>query len=262
MYKTKKLIIGIAITFLIAGLFLLLFPTVSNIIGTQTALSLISQFDEELLNIRDGTYKDALEDDVINDKGYPLDDTKTSDTQLLFRADLERLYADSIEYNDNLKSNQRSLLTNSLSYTQPSLNLTDYGIFNGIYGYISAPTINLKLPIYLGANDNTMSYGAAHLTYTSLPLGGNSTNTVLAGHTGYIGQIFFDNLRKLQIGDEIEIKNYWSTLEYKVNKTEIHKPNDVKDIYISDGQDLLTLITCISDGKGGFDRLYVICERN
>ena len=56
----------------------------------------------------------------------------------------------------------------------------------------------MRLPIYLGANSSNMSYGAAHMSATSLPIGGKNTNAVLAGHTGYIGRIFFDNLRNLK----------------------------------------------------------------
>lgn len=262
----RRILCVVIIILFVVGLGFLIFPTVSNNIGKEIAKAEVLQFEEQIKEentIKEKDYHEALENGEIDDKGYPINENgqRTSNVPLLFEPDLDRLYADSVDYNEMLKISQSTLLVDSYAYTNPSIDLTSYGIYNGFYGYISAPTINMKLPIYLGANDNTMSYGAAHLTYTSLPLGGNSTNTVLAGHTGYIGRIFFDNLRKLQIGDEIEIKNYWSTLEYKVIKTEIHKPNDVNNIYISDGQDLLTLITCISDGKGSFDRLYVICKR-
>ena len=66
-----------------------------------------------------------------------------------------------------------------------------------------------------------MSYGAAHMSATSLPIGGKNTNAVLAGHTGYIGRIFFDNLRNLKIGDWVSITNYWDTLNYKVVETKV-----------------------------------------
>lgn len=76
------------------------------------------------------------------------------------------------------------------TYSQAAVNLEDYGITDGIYGYVTAETINMRLPIYLGANSSNMSYGAAHMSATSLPIGGKNTNAVLAGHTGYIGRIF------------------------------------------------------------------------
>ncbi len=242
---------------------MILFSPVSNFIGTLIANSETDKFDRQLDSVVDSSYEDALNQGKIDKDGYLLDKNgvRTSDTPVFFKADLDRLYKDSVEYNENLKTNQRSLLINDYSYTKPSLNLHNYGINNGIYGYVSAPAIGMKLPIFLGANNANMMYGAAHLTYTSLPLGGKKTNTVLAGHTGYVGRIFFDNLRNLRIGDEITLKNYWKELKYRVSQTKVLKPDDSQDIFLKEGRDLLTLITCISNGKGGFDRYYVICER-
>ena len=105
----------------------------------------------------------------------------------------------------------------------------------------------MELPIYLGGNDFNMASGAAHMTCTSLPVGGNSTNCVLSGHSGYIGRIFFDYIPNLSIGDEITVQ--------------IHKKDESADCYITEGRDLLTLITCVSNGRGGFDRFYLISER-
>ena len=173
-----------------------------------------------------------------------------------------RLYMDSVIYNEALKQHQAELLINEQAYQKPSLNLSSYGIENNVYGYVSAPSIGLELPIYLGGNDDNMALGAAHMTYTSLPIGGESTNCVLSGHSGYIGRIFFDYLPNLNIGDEIVVENYWNTLTYKVVQKQINKSYESAACFISDGKDLLTLITCISDGHGGFDRFYVIAERS
>lgn len=260
----RKITAAIAIFLFITGFILSLFPTVSNRIGTHITKSQINEFDLQVENaVEDETFEEAVENGEVDNEGYPIDKSgnRTSDTPLLFKPDLDRLYQDSITYNENLKENQRSLLVSNSSYTQPALNLSAYGIVNGIYGYISALSINMKLPIYLGANNTTMSYGAAHLTYTSLPLGGESTNCVIAGHTGYIGMIFFDNLRNLKIGDVVALTNYWGTLNYKVVAAEIHKPNETETIFINDERDLLTMFTCITDGNGGFNRYYVVCER-
>ncbi|MGN0502738.1 MAG: class C sortase [Ruminococcus sp.] len=262
----RKIVTGVAIVMLVAGIGLFMFPIVSNFIGTQIANSETEKFDSRLENLVDDglTCDDAYEQGKIDDEGYLLDENgnRASDNPVVFKADLDRLYKDSVEYNENLKTNQNSLLAYDYAYAQPSIDLSSYGITDGIYGYVSAESINMKLPIYLGANDATMSYGAAHLTYTSLPLGGKNTNTVLAGHTGYIGRIFFDNLRNLQIGDEVKLRNYWDNLTYRVVETKVCKPNQSQDIFIKKDRDLLTMITCISNNIGGFDRYYVICERN
>ncbi len=261
----KKIIIALIIVMLTAGIVLLLFPTVSNFVGKQIANSEAEQFDKkrEVVDNSGETFEDALEKGEVDKEGYPIDENgrRTGDTPVVFKSDLDRLLKDSQNYNENLKLNQSSLLISEEAYSSPALDMTDYGIFDGIYGYVWAPSIDLKLPVYLGANDNNLSCGAAHMTYTSLPLGGNSTNTVLAGHTGYVGRVFFDNLRRLKLGDTISLQNYWESIDYTVVKTEVKKPNDSQVVFITPDKDLLTMFTCISNGSGGFDRYYVICER-
>lgn len=258
----RKIIIVIAFIFLITGLALVLFPPISNSIGTAIAKNEIVKFDEQINNIAEGSFKDALENGEVDKESYPIDKNgkRTSDVPIIFEVESGRLLKDSLEYNEKLKDTQTQTLT-SESYEQQVLNLLDYGVITNIYGYVSAPTIDMQLPVYLGASEYNMSYGVAHLCYTSLPTGGESTNTVIAGHTGYIGRIYFDKLHYLQIGDSIEFTNYWGKLNYRVSETKIVDEHDSSDIYIKNGKDLLTLITCISNGNGGFDRYLVICER-
>lgn len=258
----RKILFILASVMLLTGLGLVLFPPISNSVGTAIAKNEIEKFDEIINNIAEGSFEEAFEKGKIDSKGYPIDEkeNRTSDTQIIFEVESGRLLEDSLAYNEELKSTQTQMLTTE-SYSRQVLNLLDYGVITNIYGYVSAPTIDMQLPVYLGASDYNMSYGVAHLCYTSLPTGGESTNTVIAGHTGYIGRIYFDKLRYLQIGDSIEFTNYWGKLNYKVSETKIVEENDSADIYIKEGKDLLTLITCISDGNGGFDRYVVICER-
>lgn len=262
----RKILTVAAAVMFAAGIVLLMFPVVSNLIGKAIAKSETDRFDRQTQNIIDDiTYDEALEKGMIDSDGYLIDENgeRKSDVPSLFKADLERLYIDSIEYNKSIENNQTSHLLNDDYYEEPSLDLSDYGISDGIYGYVYAPEIDMKLPVYLGASNLNMSYGAAHMTYTSLPVGGTNTNTVLAGHTGYIGRIFFDNLKNLKYGDEVLFRNYWETLTYRVVDTKICKPNESQDIFIKEGRDLLTLITCVSsaDNTDDFDRYYVICER-
>ena len=258
----RKILFILASIILLTGLGLVLFPPISNSIGTAIAKNEIEKFDEIINNVAEGSFKEALEKGEIDSEGYPIDENgkRTSDTQIIFEVESGRLLEDSLAYNEELKSTQTQMLTTE-SYSRQVLNLLDYGVITNIYGYVSAPTIDMQLPVYLGASDYNMSYGVAHLCYTSLPTGGESTNTVIAGHTGYIGRIYFDKLRYLQIGDSIEFTNYWGKLNYKVAETKVVEENDSADIYIKEGEDLLTLITCISNGNGGFDRYVVICER-
>lgn len=261
----KKVIIIIAILLVITSIGLFLYPTISNQVEKGIIDEKIGNFDTQVENvIDDGTsYEEEHKQGKVDEEGYQVDTegNRTSNTPVYYKVDLDRLYKDSVAYNDGLKENQFYQLVDENSYVNPAVDLTKYGIFDGIYGYISAPSIGMELPIYLGANDYNMCSGAGHMTYTSLPIGGKSTNCVLTAHTGYIGRTFFDNLGSLNKGDKVYIKNFWGTLEYKVILKEVHTPKDSYRCYIEEGKDLLTLITCVSDGNWGFNRYYVICER-
>ncbi len=273
----KKVVLVIAIILLVAGLGLVLFPPISNWYGKQVSHDQAESFDRVLDHIvpadddsgkgvpgvTEKTYAAALEKKQIDTEGYPIDENgvRTSTTQVIFELDLDRLYRDSVAYNEDLKVNQGSKFIEGESYDDPALDLTRYGIYDDIYGYISAPTIDMVLPIYLGTSDRNMSYGAAHMTYSSLPLGGIDTNCTVAGHTGYIGRVFFDNIRYLEKGDEIYVRNYWETLTYEVVESDIVRDDESQLMFIDKGKDLFTMFTCTPIDNETFGRYYVTCQR-
>ena len=274
--RTKLILIIIASILLLAGLALLLFPPVSNYIGKQKARHKTEDYEKTLTyvisddsdagtGITQKTYADALKAGEIDSEGYAVDKEsgkRTSSAPVLFKADLDRLRRDSIAYNEDLKKTQGSKFNGSGDFNGKSaLDLRDYGIYDGVYGYVSAPSIDMLLPIYLGTSDSNMSYGAAHMTFTSLPIGGADTNAVIAGHTGYVGRIFFDNLRSLNIGDRITVRNFWETLTYEVSEKNTFKPNESAAAFIKEGEDLFTMFTCTPSASGDFDRFFVKCRR-
>lgn len=253
----KKAIRIIVIILFSVGIAILLYDPISSEIYKHNIDNAIIEFE----NTRKNSSNDIVDQkDTYNHNDEPTEEqnNKTNARTETVKINLNKLYIDSVKYNENLINNQKKLLVDSNSYTSSALNLIDYGIYNNMYGYITIEAINLKLPIYLGANDTTMSFGAAHLNYTSLPIDGESINTVLAGHTGYWGKIFFDNIKCLNIGDDIQITNYWDKISYKVIEKKQLKPEETQSIYIQDDKDILTLLTCISNGK---ERYYIICER-
>lgn len=274
--RTKLILIIIASILLLAGLALLLFPPVSNYIGKQKARHKTDDYEKTLTyvisedsdagtGITKKTYADALKAGEIDSEGYAVDKEsgkRTSSVPVVFKADLDRLKRDSIAYNEDLKKTQGSKFNGSGDFNGKSaLDLRDYGIYDGVYGYVSAPSIDMLLPIYLGTSDSNMSYGAAHMTFTSLPIGGADTNAVIAGHTGYVGRIFFDNLRSLNIGDKITVRNFWETLTYEVSEKNTFKPNESAAAFIKEGEDLFTMFTCTPSASGDFDRFFVKCRR-
>ncbi len=269
----QKIILTVAALSLLTGIGFLAFPTVSNFFGQQRANGIIADFNDSLDNIvtddnsgkapggvKSKNHAQALENGEIDSEGYAVDadGNRTTDSPVIFEADLKALYRDSVAYNKNLIHNQGTVETSD--YSKAALKMSSYGLSN-FYCYLSAPTIDMYLPVYLGANDSMMSCGAAHLAGTSLPIDMKDTNVALAGHTDYIGRIFFDNIRRLEKGDTVTIHNYWQSIDYRVIGYKVVKPNESNDLLIQDGRQLLTLITCIKSKGKGFDRYLVICEK-
>lgn len=267
----RKVLIVIAVILLLAGLGFLLFPPISNWIGKMNNDKLSRQFDEkrdhvvDFLEDDDGNRAenadDAMEMELIDSEGYEIDQSgkRLNDFPFVFRNDLDRLLEDSRDYNRDLIGRQGT--ADTIHYEYAVFDLRDYGVFDGMYACLTIPKIDLRLPVYLGADNNTMSYGIGHLYGSSLPLNEKNTNCALAGHTDYIGRIFFDNIRNLDIGDEVIVRNYWEDIRYHVIDMKIVDAEDTNDLVIRKDRQLLTLITCIRSSEGGFDRYLVICEK-
>lgn len=175
----------------------------------------------------------------------------------------DMLYADlrsaMFAYNEALYlSGQRGLI-DQLSYEEPDFHLSDYGINSQVLGTISIPAIDVELPIYNGASEENMTKGAAYLANTSLPVGGENTNCVIAAHTRYHGVPMFKRITELQLGDEIYITNFWETLVYRVSETKVIDPSDSQNIYIQPGRSLVTLSTCHPFPKN-YQRYLVYAE--
>ena len=172
------------------------------------------------------------------------------------------LWADMARYNQSIAAQGQSGLSCAYDYQKASFQLMDYGLPDEIFGVLNIPAIDLEMPIYLGATEQHMAAGAAHLSQTSLPIGGMGTNCVIAGHRGYNGASYFRNLDKLHVGDLVTVTNLWETLRYRVCEIRIIGPSDVEEILIQPGRELLTLLTCHPYASGGRQRYVVYCERS
>ena len=171
------------------------------------------------------------------------------------------LWADMVRYNETIYTQGQAGLSCEYDYQKPSFTLTHYGLADEVFGVISIPAMELEMPIFLGATEQHMADGAAHLSQTSLPIGGENTNCVIAGHRGWNGAAYFLNIDKLRVGDELSITNLWETLDYIVSEIRIIEPNDIDQILIQEGRELLTLMSCHPYASGGKYRYLVICER-
>lgn len=166
-----------------------------------------------------------------------------------------------VSYNDAIWEEKQAGLCDPWAYQQPSFTLGEYGLEEEVFGVISIPALDLEMPLYLGATASHMAEGAAHLSQTSLPIGGMNTNCVIAGHRGWNGADYFRYITELNPGDEVMITNLWETLTYRVTDTRIIMPNEVEQILIQEGRDMITLLTCHPYASGGKQRFLIFCDR-
>ena len=161
-------------------------------------------------------------------------------------ADAQRELKRAEDYNDQLTENValadpfETKLTENDQYPT-LLNFT----VDGVMGYIEIPKINVLLPIYHGVSSGVLSKGIGHLPETSLPVGGESTHCVLAGHSGMSNARLFTDLPKLENGDVFYLHIYNKTLTYTVDQVKKVLPTDTSDLTIIDGEDYVTLVTCV-----------------
>lgn len=113
-----------------------------------------------------------------------------------------------------------------------------------VLGIVEIPKINVELPIYYGTNERQISEGAGVMNETSLPVGGESTHSVITSHRGLPTAKLFTDLPKLEKGDIFFIKTAGEVLAYEVDQIKVIKPEDFSDLEIIDGKDMVTLLTC------------------
>lgn len=165
------------------------------------------------------------------------------------------------EYNRQLYTEKQCNLTDLEACEAPAADLVAYGIEDEIIGVLEIPAMELTMPVYLGASDAHLAAGAAVLGNTSAPIGGDNTNSVIAGHRGWKGADYFRHIDRLQVGDTVTLTNLWETLTYTVADIQIIQPHEVDKIKIQPSRDLLTLLTCHPYASGGRQRYVVCCER-
>ena len=176
---------------------------------------------------------------VAENQGQEGQKEATADNSLL-----EELYQVMREYNEKIYVQKQDDLVDPFSYQQIDISLKAFGLPNEMIGHIEIPAIKVRMPIYLGANDENMQKGAVHLTKTSYPIGGINTNTVIAAHRGYAKAAMFRNIEQIAKEDRIIITNFREELIYQVTDITIIAPSEIDKVLIQEGKDMVTLITC------------------
>lgn len=172
----------------------------------------------------------------------------------------DKRYKESVLYNNKINEEKQNSFKNEWICTQSSV-FPQWSDDNRL-GYLKIPVMDLKLPLFAGASKKNMACGAAVLGGTSLPVGGINTNSVIAGHRGYKGSLFFKEIEKLKCGDKVYVKNPWEELVYVVESRKIIDPYDIDSVKIQKGKDMITLITCHPYRSNGKYRYVVYCVRD
>lgn len=212
----KKTFSSVLLTLMIIfGMGLLLYPTASDYINSLAYRRAISNYQRSVEELDEVTYEDLL--------------------------------ASARDYNQRLAARKRSLLTLDESWMEEYLSLLDF-TGTGIMGYIDIPKVNISLPIYHGTSDSVLQAGVGHLEGSSLPVGGESTHTVISAHTGLPSAKLFTDIDRLVEGDTFAIHVLRDVLTYEVDQILVVLPHQNGSLRIEPGEDLCTLMTCTPYG--------------
>lgn len=198
----------------LAGLSLLLYPSVSNYWNSVHSTQAIAGYAENVANLDEEKYQEIWDAAYAYNRG------------LFYR-----------ENSLSLSEQQRTLYEQLLDVS---------GL--GVMGYIEIPKIEVSLPIYHGTEESVLQIAVGHLDWSSLPVGGESTHCVLSGHRGLPSAKLFTNLDKLEKGDTFILRVLDEILTYEVDQILIVEPHEMDALQIVEGMDYCTLVTCTPYG--------------
>lgn len=228
--NSEKLLLIISIIFIILGVGIFLYPSISNYLAEKNHIDIIRNYDNLIVKINEEKINEEKEKARI--------------------------------YNENLSGDPvHDPFVIGSGYALPEnykevLNVSD----DGVMGYVEIPKISVYLPIYHGTSDEVLEKGVGHIQNTSVPIGGNSTHSILTGHTGLPNAELFTRLDELGIDDIFYIHVLGDVLTYKVFETKVILPDKIDELRILNGKDYVTLVTCTPYGVNSH-RLLVKAER-
>lgn len=159
--------------------------------------------------------------------------------------DYTAVFAQADQYNEQIRQIAYPLMYHDqVPGYEETLNVTG----NGIMGYVTIPKIQVELPVYHGTGEAVLNVASGHVQGTSLPVGGLSTHAVLSAHRGLPSARLFTDLDKLEVGDVFTVTVLDRLLTYQIDKIQIVRPNEVDALYVTEGEDYCTLVTCTPYG--------------
>ena len=222
MRKLANILFGLLF---LAGFGILAYPTISDQWNTYRQSKLISSYDNAVAELEPEDFSREWE--------------------------LARNFNDSLQAN-NLYGDVFGLADDE------SIRDTEYwNVLNiaqdGIMGYLSIPKINIRLAVYHGTSEDVLQTGIGHLGGTKLPIGGESTHSVVAAHRGLPSARLFTDADQLEKGDRFYIHILDEVLAYEVDRILPMVDKDDTEtlgeaLSIEEGQDYVTLFTCTPYG--------------
>lgn len=207
----------IALIFL-AGLSVLLYPTVSDYLNEKNASRVISDYENAVMELPREDYEKELE---------------AAREYNAYLTGFPNLSEAAVEEEKRSDSPYRELL-----------NVGGHGVM----GMVRIPCIQVDLPIYHGTDEGVLQVAAGHYMGSSLPIGGESTHALITGHRGLPSAKLFTDLDRLETGDVFYIKVLGDILEYEIDQIQVVLPSELDSLSIEEGQDYVTLITCTPYG--------------
>lgn len=116
-------------------------------------------------------------------------------------------------------------------------------------GYLEVPKISVYIPIGHGTSSEQMTYEVGHMYGSSLPIGGESTHSVLAAHTGLNSAELFTHLDDLEKGDSFYVHILGEIHCYDVvSVVTVPQGQEAPYLKAEEGEDYITLYTCTPYG--------------
>ncbi len=210
----KKLINAVLVLVLLAGMGLILYPTISEQWNKAHQTTAIAQ------------YRDMVEEIDMEDAEQQLADARAYNEELAAASSPSAYVEEHMDTYNNL------------------LNIAG----TGIMGYVEVPKIKTTLPVYHGTDENVLQIAAGHVEWTSLPVGGEGSHSVLSGHRGLPSAKLFTDLDQMEEGDLFTVHVLGEKFYYKVDQITTVLPDDTNSLLPMTGEDYCTLVTCTPYG--------------
>lgn len=196
------------------GLSLLLYPSIANYWNSFHASKVMTEYVEAVSNMK-------------NDER-------------------DKLWAEAVAYNEEISkmSGPHQLSEEEIKKYESVLDVGG----TGVMGIIDIDSVGITLPIYHGTSESILQVAVGHVEWSSLPVGGESTHSVLSGHRGLPSAKLFTDLDLLREGDIFTITVLDEVLTYEIDQIRIVLPNELQNLKIEDGKDFCTLVTCTPYG--------------